>query len=59
MTDRQRKGIGFLATAGVFAVAGGVLLLFQVTPTWVPVLIDAAVAVLAVFGIVITAKPEV
>jgi hypothetical protein len=59
MTERQKKGVGFLATAGVFAVGGGVLLLFSVTPDWVTVLIDAAVAVLAVFGIVVTAKPEV
>lgn len=59
MNDRQKKGVGFLATAGVFAIAGGVLLVFPVTPVVVPVLLDAAVALLALFGIFIVAKPEV
>jgi len=59
MTDRQRKGVGFLATAALFALAGAVLLIVQVTPTWVATLIDAAVVVLGIVGIVVVAKPDV
>jgi hypothetical protein len=59
MTDRQKKGIGFLATAAVFALAGAVLLIVQVTPTWVATVIDVAVLALGVVGIVVVAKPEV
>lgn len=58
MTDRQRKGIAFIATAALFALGGGVLLATAATPVWVNVVIDGAVAVFAVFGIVITAKPD-
>lgn len=59
MTDRQKKGVAFLATAGVFGLGGAILLLFANTPAFVPVLIDAAVAVLAIFGIAVVAKPDV
>jgi len=59
MTDRQKKGIAFIATAALFALGGGVLLATTATPAWVSVLIDGAVAVLAIFGIVVTAKPDV
>ena len=59
MTDRQKKGVAFIATAALFAVAGGVLLAVSATPAWVTGLIDGAVAVLAIFGIVVTSKPDV
>ena len=59
MTDRQKKGVAFLATGGVFAIAGFILLAFSVTPVWVPVLLDALVGVLSVVGIVGVAKPDV
>ena len=59
MTDRQKKGVAFIATAALFAVTGGVLLATAATPAWVNVLIDGAVAVLAIFGIVVTSKPDV
>jgi len=59
LTDRQKKGIGYLVSAAILAVAGGVLLAFSITPTWVPVVIDVAVAVAAVLGIVVVAKPEI
>lgn len=59
LTDRQKKGIGYLVSAGILGVAGAVLLIFTNTPTWVPVVIDVAVAVAAVMGITVVAKPEV
>lgn len=59
MTDRQKKGIGFLVTAAVFGLAGAVLLAFSVTPVWVPVVIDVLVVVAGVVGITVVAKPEV
>jgi hypothetical protein len=59
MTDRQKKGIGFIATAVLFAIAGGVLLATVSTPAWVSIVIDGAVAVLGIVGIVISAKPDV
>jgi hypothetical protein len=58
LSDRQKKGIGFIATAVLFALAGAVLLATAVTPTWVNVAIDAVVAVLAIVGIVVAAKPD-
>ena len=59
LSDRQKKGIGFLVTAGVFGLAGAVLLIFQITPTWVPVVLDLAVVVAGVLGISGIVKPEV
>lgn len=59
MNDRQKKGIGYLVSAAILALGGAVLLIFQVTPTWVPIVLDVAVAVAAVLGIVGVAKPEV
>ena len=59
LTERQRKGIGYLVSAAILGVAGAVLLIFTATPTWVPVVIDVAVAVAAVMGITVIAKPEV
>jgi membrane protein YdbS with pleckstrin-like domain len=59
LSDRQKKGIGFIATAVLFALAGIVLLAFTATPAWVNIAIDAVVAVLAIIGIVVTAKPDV
>jgi hypothetical protein len=59
LSDRQKKGIGFIATAVLFAVAGGVLLATVTTPTWVNVVIDGVVAVLGIIGIVVSAKPDV
>ncbi|MCX6035244.1 MAG: hypothetical protein NTV38_09765 [Chloroflexi bacterium] len=58
LSDRQRKGIGFLVTAALFGLAGAVLLIFTLTPTWVPVVLDVAVGVAGILGIVIVAKPE-
>ena len=59
MTDRQKKGIGFLVTAAVFGLAGAVLLAVSVTPVWVPVVLDVIVVVAGVVGITVVAKPEV
>lgn len=58
MTDRQKKGVGFIATAVLFAVAGIVLLATLNTPAWVNIAIDAVVVVLGLVGIAITAKPD-
>jgi len=59
LSDRQKKGIGYLVGAAILGVAGGVLLAFSVTPVWVPVLLDALVAVAGILGIVTIARPEV
>jgi hypothetical protein len=59
MTARQKKGIGFLVTSALFALGGGVLLGTAVTPDWVTVIMTVVSAVSSVFGIVITAKPDV
>lgn len=59
LSDRQRKGIGFLITAALFGLAGAILLAFSVTPVWVPVVLDVIVVVAGVVGITVVAKPEV
>jgi predicted signal transduction protein with EAL and GGDEF domain len=59
LSERQKKGIGFIATAVLFAVAGIVLLATVSTPVWLNIAIDAVVVVLGLVGIVITAKPDV
>lgn len=59
LTDRQKKGVGYLVSAGILALAGAVLLIFTATPTWVPIVLDVAVAVAAVLGITVIARPEV
>lgn len=59
LTDRQKKGIGYLVSAGILGLGGAVLLIFTSTPIWVPVVIDVAVAVAAVMGISVISKPEV
>lgn len=38
MTARKKKGIGFLITAGIFAIVGGVFIGTDVTPEWVGLL---------------------
>lgn len=58
LSDRQRKGIGFLATAALFALAGAILLIVPSTPNWVNVVIDVAVLALGAIGIVVVAKPD-
>jgi len=59
LSARQKKGIGFVAAAVLFAIVGIVLIVTINTPAWVNVLVDGAVAVLAIIGIVVAAKPEV
>lgn len=59
LTERQKKGIGYLVTAALFGLAGAILLAFTATPSWVVVVLDVAVAVAAVVGITVVAKPEV
>lgn len=59
LSDRQKKGIGFLITAALFGLAGAILLAFAVTPVWVPVVLDVIVVVAGVVGITVVAKPEV
>lgn len=58
LSERQKKGIGFLVVAGLFALAGAALLIWPVTPLIVPILLDVAVMIAAGFGIAVTAKPE-
>lgn len=59
LTDRQKKGIGFLVVAGLFGLAGAALLIWPVTPVIIPILLDVAVMVAAGFGIATVAKPEI
>lgn len=35
MTDRKKKGIGFLVSGSVFVALGGIFLALPVTPDWV------------------------
>ena len=58
LSDRQKKAVGFFVTAGLFGIAGGVTLAFQTIPDIVPVLMNAAVVVLASIGIANVVKPD-
>ena len=35
MTDRKKKGIGFLISGSVFLAIGGIFLGLEITPDWV------------------------
>lgn len=59
LTDRQKKGIGYVVGAGILGLAGAALLIWTATPTWVPVVLDVGIAVAAVLGIATIARPEV
>lgn len=59
LSDRQKKGIGFLVVAGLFGLAGAILLAFSVTPVWVPTVLNLIVVVAGAVGIAVVAKPEV
>ena len=58
LTVRQRKGIGYLVSAGILALAGAALLIWTATPAWIPVVLNVAVAVAAVLGVTVVATPE-
>ena len=58
LSVRQKKGIGYLVTAVILALAGAALLIWTATPAWIPVVINVAVAVAAVLGITVVANPE-
>ena len=58
LSVRQKKGIGYLVTAVILALAGAALLIWTATPAWIPVIINVAVAVAAVLGITVVANPE-
>lgn len=58
LTDRQKKGVGYLVSAVILALAGAALLIWTATPAWIPVVLNVAVAVAAVLGIVVVATPE-
>jgi hypothetical protein len=59
LTARQKKGLGYLIGAVILAIAGAVLLIWSVTPVWVPVVLDVLVVVAGVLGISVIARPEV
>lgn len=59
LSDRQKKGIGYIASAVIFGIAGAVLLIFTTTPIWVPVVLDVLVVVAGVIGITVVARPDV
>ena len=58
LTARQKKGIGYLVGAAILALAGAALLIWTATPTWVPTVLNVAVAVAAVLGITVIAVPD-
>jgi len=58
LSDRQKKGIGYLVSAAILALAGGALLIWTATPAWIPVVLNVAVAIAAVLGITVVASPE-
>ncbi len=39
MTDRKKKGVGFLISGSVFLAVGGIFLGLEVTPDWVSTVI--------------------
>jgi hypothetical protein len=53
MTPRKKKGVGFIVTAALFALAGGVFIGTEITPAWLNVLMAGASALAGVFGLVI------
>jgi hypothetical protein len=59
LTARQKKGIGYLVGALLLGIAGAVLLIWSLTPVWVPVVLDVLVAIAAVLGLTVIARPEV
>jgi len=58
MTDRQKKGIGYLIGAAILGLAGAALLIWTATPVWIPVAMDVIIAVAAILGISVIARPE-
>lgn len=52
MTDRKKKGIGFLVGAGLFLTGGVVFLAVPTTPDWLGVVFGVVSAVAQVLGIV-------
>lgn len=58
LTDKEKKGIGFLVSAIFFAVIGLITLLATGIPMWVPVIFDAVILVAGAFGIIAIVKPE-
>lgn len=53
MTPRKKKGIGFIVTAALFAVAGGVFIGTAATPSWLDIVFAGVSALASVFGLVI------
>jgi len=53
MTDRKKKGIGFLITAGIFAIVGGVFIGTDATPEWTGMLIQGIGLIAGLFGFVV------
>lgn len=53
MTDRKKKGIGFLISAVAFGIAGSFLVFATQTPVWVAQALDIVAIVAAALGFVI------
>lgn len=53
MTPRKKKGIGFLVTAGLFALAGGIFVGMDATPDWLNTVMGIASAIATALGLVI------
>lgn len=55
MTERKRKGIGFIVTGVVTAVVGVILVTLTQTPEWVGVALSIITAICNVIGIAFVA----
>ena len=53
MTPRKKKGIGFLVSAGLFALVGGIFVGVEVTPDWVTTVLGIVSAIATALGLVI------
>jgi hypothetical protein len=53
MDPRKKKGVGFIVTAALFAVAGGVFIGTSATPDWLNIVFAGVSALAGVFGLVI------
>lgn len=54
MTDRQKKGLGFLISGAVFLGVGGIFIGLPASPAWLDIVITSIGAVAQVVGLVVT-----
>lgn len=59
MSDRKKKGLGFLISGIVFAVVGVLLLATTSSPVWLPTVIAAIGAVGNLVGLILVLPSDV